>query len=53
MIYKLVLIYIGLLNLIRGGAVQRQGKSLAGAKVPWVQGATPLGDAYYEKLHRL
>ena len=31
---------------------RRQGKSLVGAKVPRGPGAAPLGDAFYEKLHR-
>ena len=31
---------------------RRQGKLLEGAKVPRGLGAAPLGDAFYEKLHR-
>ena len=31
---------------------RRQGKSLEGAKAPRGPGAAPLGDAFYEKLHR-
>ena len=31
---------------------RRQGKLIEGAKAPRVQEAAPLGDAFYEKLHR-
>ena len=31
---------------------RRQGKSLEGAKAPPVPGTAPLGDTFYEKLHR-
>ena len=38
---------------IKSNQGRRQGKSLEGAKVPRGPGTAPLGDAFYEKLHRL
>ena len=37
---------------IKSNQGRRQGKSLEGAKVPRVQGAAPIGYAFYEKFHR-
>ena len=37
---------------IKSNQGRRQGKSLEGRRYLGVQGAAPLGDAFYEKLHR-